>query len=183
MTWDQWFRDSAFRRAVEKHANEPINHALIATLSEKKLRHFQDGVLLQTYPVSSSRRPPSNIEGSLGTPVGLHRIVEKYGDGAPAGTVFIGRQSQGHTFRERSDAGACQKALVTTRILRLAGLEPEVNLGLGVDSYNRYIYIHGTNIPDAPKRNVSAGCLLLTDPELIELYEAVPIGALVWIEL
>ncbi len=167
---------------MERHANEPINHALIATLSEKKLRHFRDRALLRVYPVSSSRRPPSNVEGSLGTPSGLHQVVEKYGDGAPAGTVFIGRQSQGHTFGERPDAGPGQKALVTTRILRLAGLEPNVNQGPGVDSYDRYIYIHGTNVPDAWERNVSAGCLLLPDSELIELYEVVPVGALVWIE-
>ncbi len=133
--------------------------------------------------MSSGRNPPSNVEDSEGTPTGLHRIVEKYGEGAAPGTVFIGRRPQGHTFRERPDAGPGQKSLVTTRILRLTGIQSGINAGPGIDSFARYIYIHGTNRPDAWTENVSAGCLLLRDPDIIRLHDTIPLGSLVWIEV
>lgn len=71
---------------------------------------------------------------------------------------------------------------VTTRILRLRGLEPGRNAGPGVDTYNRYVYIHGTCRPERFPENLSAGCLTLLDDDLIALYDAVPEGALLWIE-
>ena len=45
----------------------------------------------------------------------------------------------------RLDDEENEKNLITTRILWLAGLEPGVNAGGAVDTYERYIYIHGTN--------------------------------------
>ena len=38
--------------------------------------------------------------------------------------------------------------LITTRIMRLRGLEEGLNKGPEMDSYDRYIYIHGTNHED-----------------------------------
>ncbi|MCC5808332.1 MAG: L,D-transpeptidase [Opitutales bacterium] len=183
MTWDIWRGNSLFSRALRESACEPTEHVLAARLSEKKLVYYLWRKPIAEFALSSGRNPPSNAEGSEGTPPGLHRIAEKFGDGAPPGTVFVGRRSQGHTFRERHDAGPEQKCLVTTRILRLAGLQPGINAGPGVDSYARYIYIHGTNRPDAWTENVSAGCLLLRDPDVIRLHDSVPLGSLVWIEV
>lgn len=138
--------------------------------------------MIAEYRVSSGRNPPGNVEGSGGTPPGLHRVVEKYGGGEPPGTVFVGRRSQGHTFRQRPDFGRHQKSLVTTRILRLAGLQRGINAGPGIDSFERFIYIHGTNRADAWIENVSAGCILMRDPDIIHLHDLVPTGSLVWIE-
>lgn len=154
---------------------------LIASLGEQKLIHYQAGEPVREIPLSWSRRPPSCIENSEGTPLGLHAVAEKIGADAPAGRVFSGRVDTGLHFSERPDAGPGQKSLVTTRILRLRGMEPGRNAGAGVDSFARYIYIHGTNRSDAWKANVSAGCLLLPDPDLIRLYDMVPEGSLVWI--
>lgn len=155
---------------------------LIASLGEQKLFHFRDGEIFSEISLSWSRRPPSCVEGSEGTPLGLHAVADKIGDDAPAGRVFIGRVDTGLHYADRSDAGPDQKSLVTTRIMRLRGLEFGRNSGRGVDSYERYIYIHGTNRADAWTANVSAGCLLLPDPDLIRLYDLVPEGSLLWIE-
>ena len=38
--------------------------------------------------------------------------------------------------------------IICTRILWLSGLEAGINKGNNVDSYSRYIYIHGTNEED-----------------------------------
>ncbi len=96
--------------------------------------------------------------------------------------VFEGRVSTGLRYWERNDAGPAQRMLVTTRILRLAGLEAGLNRGEGVDTFERFVYIHGTTRPDQFPENLSAGCITLLDEPLIELYEVAPVGAHVWIQ-
>lgn len=141
------------------------------------MEHWQAGTCVASLTFSYSRRPPSCIENSLGTPWGLHEVAEKYGDGAAVGTVFIGRVSTGQTYHERSDAGTAQPSLVTTRILRLRGLEPGMNAGPGIDSFERFIYIHGSNAPARFPENISAGCLLLRDHDLVGLFDQIPTGS------
>ena len=40
----------------------------------------------------------------------------------------------------------------------------------------RYIYIHGTNSEDRIGQPISAGCVLMRNPDIIELYEQVRVG-------
>lgn len=121
------------------------------------------------------------MENSLGTPTGLHEVSGKIGDGEHPGMIFKGRVATGECWHERSDAGPDQRNFVTTRILRLRGLEPGHNCGPGVDSHDRFIYIHGTNHPEVFPRNISHGCLLMLDDDLIRLYTSVPEGTHVYI--
>jgi len=95
--------------------------------------------------------------------------------------VFEARQPIGKTWQEVEVAKNARN-LITTRIMRLRGLEPGHNAGPGRDSYNRYIYLHGTNYPEKLGTPVSAGCVLLSDEDVSELFENVPEGSLVWIE-
>ncbi len=143
--------------------------------------HFVETKLTCAFTVSTSRQPPSCIENSFGTPTGLHEIADKIGAGAPPGMVFAGRQPTGKTWREMSPEENTRN-LITTRILRLRGLEPGHNAGPGRDSYDRYIYLHGTNHPERLGTPASAGCVLLSDAEVGELFEMVPEGTPVWIE-
>ena len=71
--------------------------------------------------------------------------------------------------------------LITSRILWLRGLEPGVNLGGQVDTYSRYIYIHGTQREDRIGEPLSAGCVLMRNADIVELFEEVRTGDLVWI--
>lgn len=175
--------------ALERLGWELTQDVLVVSLGEKKLHHvrFPHGWLKPErkaqYVCSSGRNPPSCGAGSYGTPLGLHRVEEKYGDDAPPGTVFVGRESTGECYWERADFGPDQPMFVTTRILRLRGLDPDLNAGEGRDSFDRYIYIHGTTRPECFPANLSGGCITLLDEDLIELYAAVPIGTLVWIQL
>ena len=50
------------------------------------------------------------------------------------------------------------------------GLEPNVNLGGNVDSYNRYIYIHGTAHEDQIGKKASHGCIRMRNKDIIELF-------------
>jgi len=56
-----------------------------------------------------------------------------------------------------------------------------VNRGGQVDTYDRYVYIHGTNHEDRIGEPLSAGCVLTRNLDIIELYERVRVGDLVWI--
>jgi lipoprotein-anchoring transpeptidase ErfK/SrfK len=72
--------------------------------------------------------------------------------------------------------------LITSRILWLRGLEPGVNAGGDIDTYSRYVYIHGTNHEDRLGTPQSAGCVLMANLDIIGLHEEVRIGDIVWID-
>ncbi len=130
---------------------------------------------VRKFRCSTSRFGISQVAGSNGTPLGLHRVVEKIGGGWPVGTVFKGRQPIGYTWQGMPDAK------ITTRILWLEGLEPGFNRGGNVDSHARYIYIHGTGDQTTIGRPASHGCIHLADADLIPLFDKLPSGTLVWI--
>ncbi len=95
--------------------------------------------------------------------------------------VFKARVPTGRHFSEIADA-ATQPNLITSRILWLRGLEPGVNRDGDVDTYARYVYIHGTNHEDRIGEPLSAGCVLMRNLDIIELYEQVRPGDQVLIE-
>jgi hypothetical protein len=161
-----------------------IKHAdrvLVVRIRTSTLQIFRKGRVVKSYVVSTSKRPPSNVAHSLGTPRGLHAIAERIGAGQPAGTVFKSRVPTGRHFSEIGDEEAGSHNLVTSRILWLRGLEPGVNLGGDVDTHGRYIYIHGTQREDRIGKPLSAGCVLMRNADIIELYDEVRAGDLVWI--
>ena len=69
--------------------------------------------------------------------------------------------------------------LITSRIMRLKGEEPGINLGGQVDSYERYIYIHGTNEEGRIGQPVSHGCIRMRNHDVIDLYDRVDENSLV----
>lgn len=145
------------------------------------MQFVQRGELVHTYVISTSRRPPSNVKDSLGTPRGLHEIAERIGAGQPPGMVFKARVPTGRHFDEiTSDANEAN--LITSRILWLRGLEPSVNQGGNVDTQARYIYIHGTNHEDQLGTPQSSGCILMGNLDIVALYEEIRTGDQVLIE-
>ena len=160
---------------------KPTRRVIAVSITQQLLWFYDEGVRLKSCVISTSKRPPSNVKDSLGTPRGLHYIAEKIGAGAPPGTVFKGRVNTGHHFNELSDEEN-ERNLITTRILWLRGHEPGVNQGGNVDTYERYVYIHGTNHEERLGTPASSGCVQVHSLELIELFETVRVGDLVWIE-
>ena len=176
---------SLFERLQKKSAVLGVDQpyiGLVASIPEQKLCIFVDGTRLKEYVMSSSKNPPSCIEGSLGTPWGLHEVCEKIGDGEQLGMVFEGRESIGLRFWE-CDEEKRVKNLITTRILRLRGLQEGVNSGGDVDTYDRYVYIHGTNHEDGLGSPSSSGCLQLGNQDVLEVFERVPEGAHLYVSL
>jgi hypothetical protein len=159
---------------------KPAARLLVVRLGPQTMQLFERGKLVRSYAVSTSRLPPSNVKDSRGTPRGLHEVAERIGGGQPAGTVFKSRVPTGRHYSEFPDGGTTTN-LITTRILWLRGLEPGVNQGGDVDSHARYIYIHGTNHEDRIGERMSAGCVLMRNTDIIELYDRVRTGDRVWI--
>jgi hypothetical protein len=154
---------------------------VVVSIEEQTATVHEAGRAPVRYPISTSSRPPSCRENSFGTPLGLHAIRERIGDGEPEGTVFKGRRSLGKTFAELPPEER-QRNLITSRILWLEGLEPGVNQGPGIDSYERYIYLHGTNHEDRIGQPFSGGCVEFRNQDIIKLFPQLPEGTLVWIE-
>lgn len=160
----------------------PSPNSLIVSISSQELYHYYEGDLIRTYRVSTSEKQPSCVQDSLGTPWGLHRIVEKIGDGAELGMVFKQRKPIGLKYWEYQEKEEIQdQRLVTTRILWLKGLEWGLNQGEGIDSYDRFIYIHGTNREHFLGSPATLGCITLSNKEIVSLYDSVPCESMVWI--
>ena len=165
-----------FLDACKKNEITPTPFLLAVSIADQTASLFQQDKLIKKIPCSTSRFGVGQAEGSNCTPLGLHRIAEKIGDGAPAGTVFKSRQAVGHTSQPEFS-----NARITTRILWLEGLEPGFNRGGRLDSHARYIYIHGTANQSSIGKPASCGCVHLADADLIPLFDLLPVGTLVWV--
>jgi hypothetical protein len=158
----------------------PTDRRLIVSIASQQMALLENGKIVQVFDVSTSKNPPSCEADSYGTPTGLHCIADRIGADAPEGMVFKGRVATGQLYGDASPEDA-ERNLITSRILRLRGLEPGKNSGTGCDSYERYIYIHGTNHEDRIGQPFSGGCVEMRNREVIALFNRVDAGDLVWI--
>ena len=144
----------------------------------QSLRVLEDGTERFRCAVSTAETGLGCVEGSGCTPWGWHRISEVIGQGAPLGMRFSSREPTGEIWA----GGAVDGDWITTRILWLEGLEPGVNRGPGVDTHDRYVYIHGTAREDELGRPGSHGCVRVSNADAAELADRIlSEGDLVWI--
>jgi lipoprotein-anchoring transpeptidase ErfK/SrfK len=137
------------------------------------LRHA-DGE--RVYPVSTAANGAGERQGSGCTPQGWHRVRLKIGAGCPAGAVFRGRRWTGEVFSPVLAATQPHRDWILTRILWLTGVEPGRNRGGEVDSLRRFIYIHGCPPTEPMGVPRSHGCVRMRDDDLMDLFDAVPVG-------
>jgi len=122
---------------------------------------FDGDRLIRRYVISTSRFGFGTENGSNKTPLGWFRILEKFGDDAPAGEIFRERQRTGELGQEGEGFDNVQ-----TRILWLDGLDPE-----NANTRERYIYIHGTNGESQLGTPASHGCVRMSNLDVIDLYD------------
>lgn len=130
------------------------------------------GELIRRFAISTSSFGLGFEPGSNRTPVGRFRIAQKFGDGAEPGMIFVGRVATGAFGQEEDPSDYVQ-----TRILWLEGLDPE-----NANTFDRYIYIHGTNSEQALGTPASHGCIRMSNLDVITLYDAAAEGTEVIIE-
>ena len=142
----------------------------------------EDGGLLHEYPVSTSKNGTGSQNGSEKTPLGLHRIADKLGGAMPVNEVFIGRIPQGSLEECIEREVDLPDDVIMSRIMWLEGMEPGRNKGGYVDTYQRYIYIHGTNHEDQIGTPTSIGCIRMRNQDVVDLFRLVEVGSEVLIE-
>ena len=154
---------------------------LVVSLQEQCMYVLNGDSVIRQYEISGAALGAGNQSGSNQTPLGLHRIKEKHGDDVPLGGIMKSRQFTGEVARIYTDPTDVEEDHVTTRVLWLEGMEPGKNKGGNVDSYQRYIYIHGTPEEGLIGQPASHGCIRMYNEEVIELYNASETGRLVLI--
>jgi len=159
------------------------NDIIIVDISEQRLYLYSNNDLILSYPVSTSKYGEGQTENSFKTPLGLHEIKEKIGHKAPINTIFTARVNTNKRADVQIKQNDTEDDFVTSRILWLDGLEDGINRGLGVDSYNRYIYIHGTHEEGLIGQKASHGCIRMFNNDVIELFDIVSEGTKVQIRV
>jgi lipoprotein-anchoring transpeptidase ErfK/SrfK len=137
--------------------------------------------VLNRYAISTAANGPGEVVGSGCTPRGLHYVRARIGAGAPSGAVFRGRRPTGEIWTPELHAQYPQRDWILTRILWLSGLEPGRNRLGCVDTFRRYIYIHGTPCVTELGQPVSHGCIRMSNDDIIDLFEHVDAGTQVLI--
>ena len=133
------------------------------SIRDQQLTVKEDETPIRTYRVSTSRFGIGTEEGSLKTPTGRFRVVEKIGGDTPAGTIF-----QSRVPLKPDDPRPPTEDLVMSRILWLDGLDEH-----NANTRERFIYIHGTKHEGKIGSPASCGCIRMRNADVVELFDLV----------
>ena len=151
-------------------------------ISKQRLFLLDNMEIVRSYPISSSKYGEGSTQNSFKTPLGNHVIREMIGNNAIKNTIFTSRINTKRQAEIIHDEAKSDNDYVTTRIMWLGGQEEGKNKGKGVDSYERYIYIHGTHEEGLIGQKASHGCIRMFNSDVIELFNDVKKGTKVYIK-
>jgi len=147
---------------------------LLVSIDTQVLTLMIAGQAVDTINISTSRNGPGNTLDSYKTPTGFHDINERYGDGQAPGAILFERVATGEVVPPSDWQSSSGQDRILTRILRLNGREPGINAGGTVDTYERYVYLHGSdNEQHLGKQPSSQGCIHVGNLDIIELYDRI----------
>src|ERR1700730_8144579 len=160
--------------AVSAFAITPLDTSsqLIISVRDQKLMLLRNGGKVATYPISTSMFGLGDSWGRMTTPLGYLAVEKKIGDNVPVGAVFHNRRLTGEVIQPNAPG----RDPITTRIIWLRGLEAQ-----NAHAFQRCIYIHGTPQEKTIGRPASYGCIRMKSSDVADLYNRVPLGALVQI--
>jgi hypothetical protein len=163
------------------HHNQSVFSIEISLEGQSLALLDASGGVIVRYPVSTALNGAGEQDGSGCTPRGEHYIRAMIGSGLPINTVFRARRPTGEVYSPGLAASHPGRDWILSRILWLCGLESGKNRGPGVDSFRRFIYIHGT--PDSEPMGVprSHGCIRMRNRDVVDLYSRVKPGTPVFI--
>ena len=165
--------------------NEKPNRHLVINIAQQNLTLYQDYKGVTQYTVSTAKNGIGSQQDSGCTPLGKHFIAKKIGANEPINAVFVGRVPTGEIYSAELGKRQPERDWILSRILWLSGLEEGVNKGSnsqgGCDTYQRYIYIHGTPDSEPMGAPLSHGCIRMRNDDIMELFERVEEGTAVTI--
>ncbi|MBF8756442.1 L,D-transpeptidase [Pseudomonas guariconensis] len=144
------------------------------SLADQRLYGFTRGALCVRLDISTACNGAGELNGSGCTPRGLHQVRAKIGAGLPQGAVLRSRRWTGEVWSAALHEQFPGRDWILSRILWLSGCELGFNRLGKVDTFRRYIYLHGT--PDTEPMGIplSHGCIRLRNSDLVALFERVP---------
>ena len=148
------------------------SNQLIISVRDQKLMLLRNGSKVAVYPVSTSMFGLGDSWGRMTTPLGYLAVEKKIGENVPVGAVFHNRRLTGEILQPNTPG----RDPITTRIIWLRGLEAQ-----NAHAFQRCIYIHGTPEEKKIGSPASYGCIRMKAKDVAELYNQVPIGAVVQI--
>ena len=151
------------------------SYSIDINIAEQRLYLKDNGVLARSYSISSSVYGEGQLENSLQTPYGKHSIKIKIGTNVPKYHFFNSRQHIPQVAQVIHEPVDSKDDFITSRIMWLEGREDSFNRGGAVDSFKRYIYIHGTHEEGLIGSKASHGCIRMFNHDVIELFELVPL--------
>lgn len=157
------------------------NPWIIINSASQSLFLVKCGLIDLCYPVSTSKYGLGSAQDSYKTPLGAHIIAEKIGSHCAINEILRARQPTGNYADIIQQPITSSEDLVLTRILWLQGIEKGSNAGKGVDSYQRYIYIHGTPEEGLIGTPASHGCIRMNNADVIDLFARVHVSTFVYI--
>lgn len=160
---------------------QPVIDELQVSIAEQKMRAYSAGQLNAEYVISTAKNGAGEQKNSGCTPLGKHYIRAKIGDGLPELAVLRGRRWTGEVYSPQLGLQFPERDWILGRILWLSGLELGKNRLGQVDTFQRYIYIHGTNELELLGQPVSHGCIRMDNSQLLQLFERVHVGTKVYI--
>ncbi len=163
--------------------NEKPNRHLVINIAQQKLTFYEYDKEVTQYTVSTAKNGIGSQQDSGCTPLGKHFIAKKIGTDEPINAVFIGRIPTGEIYSAELGKRQPERDWILSRILWLSGLEEGINKGSnsqgGCDTYQRYIYIHGTPDSEPMGAPLSHGCIRMRNEDIMELFEQVKEGTAV----
>ena len=175
------FAQETIIQKVNNYISSDYSELLFISIENQNMYHIKEGEIIKQYTISSSEYGTGSEAGSNKTPLGLHKVKKKYGAKTPINGRMVGRVFYGRIATIYKDKKKSKTDDVTSRIFWLEGLEKGKNKGEGIDSYKRYIYIHGTSEEGRLGTPASHGCIRMKNNEVIDLYKTIAIGTLVLI--
>jgi hypothetical protein len=146
--------------------------------SKQKLYFLEENTVKYDFKISTASKGLGCQLNSNKTPIGLHTVISKIGEGLTAGTLFKNRIPMNKLIDKIPNDN---KDYITSRIIRLGGLEEGINKGGDVDTFQRFIYIHGTPYIDKLGYPESHGCIRMSDNDVISLFNLINYKTLVLI--
>ena len=125
-------QQNAYYRGPEVKPRAVVKDGVAITLKDQKLTLIRNGKKVKDYDVSTSKFGIGSRNGSNCTPVGIHAVTSKIGEGQPSGMVFKSCRPTGEVV----PVNARGRDPIVTRIIQLAGVESRNR-----NSHSRRIYI------------------------------------------